>query len=111
MEAREAAQRRGAHPGGAADQRDPAGSVAPQLRRAGDGGARGVTRTARRVGAPVGGGGCLGQATRGATFGWEHLPGAEQEGGLRGQLAREGERSAAYREGRSWPVSAGAALA
>src|SRR5262249_42747640 len=31
----------------------------------------------------------------GATFGWEHVPGAEHVAGLREQLARVGERSAA----------------
>ena len=53
----------------------------------------------------------LGQATGGATFNWEHLPGAEQVVGLREQLAREGERSAAYREGRTLPFAKVAALA
>jgi DNA-binding CsgD family transcriptional regulator/tetratricopeptide (TPR) repeat protein len=53
----------------------------------------------------------LGQATGGATFGWEHLPGAEQVVGLREQLAREGERGAAYREGRTLPFATVAALA
>jgi hypothetical protein len=53
----------------------------------------------------------LGQATGGATFNWEHLPGAEQVVELREQLAREGERSAAYREGRTLPFAKVAALA
>jgi len=53
----------------------------------------------------------LGQATGGATLGWEHLPGAEHVGGLREQLAREGERGAAYREGRTLPFATVAALA
>jgi predicted ATPase/DNA-binding CsgD family transcriptional regulator/DNA-binding XRE family transcriptional regulator len=50
----------------------------------------------------------LAQATGGATFGWEHLPGAEQVAGLREQLAREG---AAYREGRTLPFATVATLA
>jgi hypothetical protein len=53
----------------------------------------------------------LGQATGGATFGWEHLPGAEQVVELRKQLAREGKRSVAYREGRTLPFATIAALA
>ncbi len=53
----------------------------------------------------------LAQATGGATFGWDHLPGAEQVVGLRQQLAREEEWSAAYREGRTLPFAKVAALA
>jgi predicted ATPase/DNA-binding CsgD family transcriptional regulator/DNA-binding XRE family transcriptional regulator len=53
----------------------------------------------------------LAQATGGGTFGWEHLPGAEQVVGLREQLAREGGLSVAYREGRSLPFTKVAALA
>jgi predicted ATPase/DNA-binding CsgD family transcriptional regulator len=53
----------------------------------------------------------LGQATGGATFGWEHLPGAEQVVGLRERLAREEQWSAAYREGRTLPFATVAALA
>ena len=53
----------------------------------------------------------LAQATGGATFGWEHLPGAEHVAGLREQLAREGDRGAAYREGRTLPFAQVAALA
>jgi DNA-binding CsgD family transcriptional regulator/tetratricopeptide (TPR) repeat protein len=58
----------------------------------------------------------LGQATGGATFGWEHLPGAQQVVGLRERLAREegageGEWGAAYREGRTLPFTMVAALA
>jgi DNA-binding CsgD family transcriptional regulator len=53
----------------------------------------------------------LGRATGGATFGWEHLPGAEQVVGLRERLAREEEWSAAYRAGRTLPFTAVAALA
>jgi tetratricopeptide (TPR) repeat protein len=41
----------------------------------------------------------LGQATGGATLGWEHLPGAERVVRLREQLEREAELKAAYREG------------
>ena len=41
----------------------------------------------------------LGQATGGATLGWEHLPGAEHVVRLREQLEREVELKAAYREG------------
>jgi hypothetical protein len=41
----------------------------------------------------------LGQAIGGATFGWEHLPGAEHVVILREQLGQEGEQSAAYRQG------------
>jgi predicted ATPase/DNA-binding CsgD family transcriptional regulator/transcriptional regulator with XRE-family HTH domain len=55
----------------------------------------------------------LGQATGGATFGWEHLPGAKTVVGLREQLARgdEGESGAAYREGRMLPFAKVAELA
>jgi DNA-binding CsgD family transcriptional regulator len=53
----------------------------------------------------------LGQATGGATFGWEHLPGAEQVMGLRERLAREEKWSAAYQEGRALPFAEVAALA
>ncbi len=53
----------------------------------------------------------LAQATGGATFGWEHLPGAEQVVELREQLARKGERSAAYREGRTLTFAKVATLA
>lgn len=53
----------------------------------------------------------LGKATGGATFGWEHSPGAQNVVDLRKQLARDGERSAAYREGRTLPFAAVAALA
>jgi predicted ATPase/DNA-binding CsgD family transcriptional regulator/DNA-binding XRE family transcriptional regulator len=53
----------------------------------------------------------LGQATGGATFGWEHLPGGEQMVGLRKQLARDEEWSAAYAEGRTLPFASVAALA
>jgi predicted ATPase/DNA-binding CsgD family transcriptional regulator/transcriptional regulator with XRE-family HTH domain len=53
----------------------------------------------------------LGQATGGATFGWEHLPGAEQVVRLRERLAREAELSAAYREGRVLPFATVTALA
>jgi predicted ATPase/DNA-binding CsgD family transcriptional regulator len=52
----------------------------------------------------------LGHATGGATFGWEHLPGAKQVVGLRELLAREGERGAAYREGRTLPFATVATL-
>jgi hypothetical protein len=52
----------------------------------------------------------LATATGGATFGWEHLPGAERVAGLREQLAREGDRGAAYREGRRLPFAQVAAL-
>jgi DNA-binding NarL/FixJ family response regulator len=44
-------------------------------------------------------------------WGWEHLPGAEQVVALREQLAREEEGGAAYREGRTLPFAAVAALA
>ena len=53
----------------------------------------------------------LAQATGGATFGWEHLPGAERVAELREELAREGDRGAAYREGRTLPFAQVAALA
>ena len=56
----------------------------------------------------------LARATGGATFGWEHLPGAGQAAGLRERLAREGsegEWGAAYREGRTLPFATVAALA
>jgi hypothetical protein len=53
----------------------------------------------------------LAQATGGATFGWEHLPGAEHVMRLREQLGREGGRSAAYREGLTLPFAQVAALA
>jgi predicted ATPase/DNA-binding CsgD family transcriptional regulator/DNA-binding XRE family transcriptional regulator len=56
----------------------------------------------------------LTRATGGATFGWEHLPGAGQVAGLRERLAREGgegEWGAAYREGPTLPFGAVAALA
>src|SRR5262249_50752559 len=62
----------------------------------------------------VGAADALGQVTGGATFGWEHLPGAEQVVGLRERLAREeggGESNAAYREGRTLPFATVAALA
>ena len=52
----------------------------------------------------------LAQAT-GATFAWEHLPGAKNLVALREQLAREAEWGAAYREGRSLPFGEIAALA
>jgi hypothetical protein len=52
----------------------------------------------------------LAQATGGATFGGEHLPGAEEVVRLREQLGREGERSAAYREGLTLPFVNVAAL-
>jgi len=41
----------------------------------------------------------LGQATGGATFGWEHLPGAEHVVRLREQLGQKADLGAAYREG------------
>jgi predicted ATPase/transcriptional regulator with XRE-family HTH domain len=53
----------------------------------------------------------LAQATGGATFGWEHLPGAERVAGLREQLARHGDRGAAYREGCTLTFAQVAALA
>jgi hypothetical protein len=53
----------------------------------------------------------LGQATGGATFGWEHLPGAEHVVLLREQLGQEGEQSAAYRQGLTLPFAKVAALA
>jgi non-specific serine/threonine protein kinase len=53
----------------------------------------------------------LGQATGGATFGWEHLPGAELVVGLREPIALEGKRSGAYREGRTLPFAEVAAMA
>ncbi len=53
----------------------------------------------------------LGQATGGATLGWEHLPGAEHVGLLREQLGQEGEQSAAYRQGLTLPFAKVAALA
>ncbi len=53
----------------------------------------------------------LAQATGGATFGWEHLPGAEQVVVLREQVAREGKWNAAYREGRTLPFATVATLA
>ena len=53
----------------------------------------------------------LGQATGGATFGWEHLPGAEHVVRLREQLRRETELSAAYREGLTLSFVKVAALA
>jgi hypothetical protein len=53
----------------------------------------------------------LGQATGGATFGWEHLPGAEHVVKLREQLGQEGEQSAAYRQGLTLPFAKVAALA
>ncbi|HEX6817475.1 MAG TPA: LuxR C-terminal-related transcriptional regulator, partial [Ktedonobacterales bacterium] len=52
----------------------------------------------------------LAQAT-GATFAWEHLPGAQNLMALRERLAREAEWGAAYREGRSLPFGEIAALA
>jgi predicted ATPase/transcriptional regulator with XRE-family HTH domain len=53
----------------------------------------------------------LAQATGGASFGWEHLPGAHDVAGLREHLAREGEWGKAYREGRALSFGAVAALA
>lgn len=53
----------------------------------------------------------LGQATGGATFGWEHLPGAEPVMQLRKQLGQDQERSAAYRDGLTLPFAEVAALA
>ena len=53
----------------------------------------------------------LAQAIGGATFGWEHLPGAEHVVRLREQLERDGEWSAAYREGLTLPFAKVAALA
>jgi len=53
----------------------------------------------------------LAQAIGGATFGWEHLPGAEHVVRLREQLERDGEWSAAYREGLTLPFAEVAALA
>jgi LuxR family maltose regulon positive regulatory protein len=53
----------------------------------------------------------LGQATGGATFGWEHLPGAEHVIKLREQLAREEELNAAYGEGLTRSFASVAALA
>jgi hypothetical protein len=53
----------------------------------------------------------LGQATGGATFGWEHLPGAEHVVRLREQVGREAELSAAYREGLTLSFARVAALA
>ena len=53
----------------------------------------------------------LGQATGGATFGWEHLPGAEHVVRLREQLGRKAELSAAYHEGLRLPFAKVAALA
>ena len=53
----------------------------------------------------------LGQATGGATFGWEHLPGAEDVVRLREQLGQEAELSAAYREALTLPFARVAALA
>ena len=53
----------------------------------------------------------LGQATGGATFGWEHLPGAEHVLTLRERLGQEGEQSAAYRQGLTLPFAKVAALA
>jgi tetratricopeptide (TPR) repeat protein len=53
----------------------------------------------------------LGQATGGATFAWEHLPGAEHVVRLREQLGRDAELSAAYRDGLTLPFARVAALA
>ncbi len=53
----------------------------------------------------------LGQATGGATFGWEHLPGAEHVVRLREQLGRDVELGAAYREGLTLSFARVAALA
>jgi predicted ATPase/DNA-binding CsgD family transcriptional regulator/transcriptional regulator with XRE-family HTH domain len=53
----------------------------------------------------------LGKATGAAIFGWEHLPGAQNVVELRKQLTRDGEHSAAYREGRTLPFATVAALA
>jgi predicted ATPase/DNA-binding CsgD family transcriptional regulator/transcriptional regulator with XRE-family HTH domain len=53
----------------------------------------------------------LGKATGGATFGWEHLPGAQNVVELRKQLTQDKERSAAYREGRTLPMATVASLA
>ncbi len=53
----------------------------------------------------------LGQATGGATLGWEHLPGAEHVVGLRERLAREDEWSTPYREGRTLPFAKVATMA
>ena len=74
-------------------------------------GARSLPATWARL---LGAADALTRATGGATFGWEHLPGAGQAAGLRERLAREGgegEWSAAYREGRTLPFAKVAALA
>ena len=84
--------------------------MAPQLRRAGDGGAGRIAPADRRVGAPPGAADALGRATGGATFGWEHLPGAEHVVLLREQLGQEGEQNSAYRQGLTLPFAKVAAL-
>jgi predicted ATPase/DNA-binding CsgD family transcriptional regulator len=53
----------------------------------------------------------LAQATGGATFGWEHLPGAYDVAGLREHLVGEEEWGAAYHEGWALPFGEVAALA
>ncbi len=53
----------------------------------------------------------LRQATGAATFGWEHLPGAEQVVKLREQLGQAGDLNAAYREGLTLPFARVAELA
>jgi hypothetical protein len=53
----------------------------------------------------------LGQATGGATFGWEHLPGAEDVVRLREQLGSGADLSAGYREGLTLSFAKVAALA
>jgi predicted ATPase/DNA-binding XRE family transcriptional regulator len=53
----------------------------------------------------------LAQATGGATFGWEHLPGSENVTRLREQLGQDRERNEAYRTGLTLPSSEVAALA
>ena len=52
----------------------------------------------------------LGQATGGATFGWEHLPGAEDVVRLREQIGQETELGEAYREGLTLPFAKVAGL-